>query len=184
MVANRVVLVGLILAVAFGATGCGGSNDQTAEEMRIDREVAAAKESARQAQEISDLKKKLAGKSDNAARSSAPAAGGGSPTSDAGLVKAFHTRNVSCEVGASEAICTVNSTGEDFILQSGSSARTRFTRILAKGHGQPSAWGVSWSVGSTTCTVPRSDEARGIVCTDGLGHGFEASAVGSRAKTY
>lgn len=186
----RALIVSFVLGIAVVSVGCGSSSDETAEEMRINRAVADAEKSAKQEREIEALKERLDNQDkrpdpgtipapvDSPAPARSPSAAG------SGGVQSFHTRNVSCELSPLGATCTVSSTGEDFILTTGSSARIQRGPSFPKGHGTRSDWGATWQAGAVTCSVPRSDQPNGIICTDGAGHGFEASAVGSRKKAY
>jgi hypothetical protein len=102
-------------------------------------------------------------------------------------MRMFHapSGNVSCEVSAHGALCSVGSTAQTFSFDSGRPAEITPGTVLADGVGEPAPYGAVISSGSIACTVPESDEPRGIICEDGdSGHGFEASRLSSRQRAY
>jgi hypothetical protein len=92
---------------------------------------------------------------------------------------------VSCEITEASARCSVSSIGQTFALASGSEARMESGIAVARGSGATVGWGESVSVGQIRCSIPLEDEPRGITCDDtASGHGFEASRVPARQRTY
>jgi hypothetical protein len=103
------------------------------------------------------------------------------------MVRSFHapSGNVSCQVLPSEATCSVASINESFVLPAGESGRIEQGLRLPAGSGGLAPYGSTVAVGSVVCEVPPSDVPRGISCYDShSGHGFEASRIVGRQKTY
>ncbi|HEX3240185.1 MAG TPA: hypothetical protein VHR18_08635 [Solirubrobacterales bacterium] len=99
----------------------------------------------------------------------------------------FHTPsgNVSCTVSPGGATCVVSSTGQGFVLETGNGAWVEAGSSVPSGTGELVPYGSTISADPISCSVPASDEARGVVCTDAsTGHGFEASRVESRQRTF
>lgn len=93
--------------------------------------------------------------------------------------------NVSCQVTSSSAVCSVASVGKTFVLEGDSPGRTESDARFSRSSGSFAAYGSSVSVGSFSCSIPPESVASGITCRNSSsGHGFEASAVPSRQKTY
>lgn len=109
------------------------------------------------------------------------------PESEPATVRIFHapSGNVSCEISAHGALCSVGSTAETFSFDNGQPAETTPGTALADGAGELASYGAVLSSGSIVCRIPESDEPHGIICEDGdSGHGFEASRVSSRKRAY
>jgi hypothetical protein len=102
-------------------------------------------------------------------------------------LRSFHapSGNVSCEVFTSGATCTVESSGETFVLEADSPARVESAAVLSPGLGEVVEYGHTVGDGSITCEVPPSDVPRGVTCVDQSdGHGFEASRDASRQEVH
>lgn len=103
------------------------------------------------------------------------------------VLRAFHapSGNVSCEILSGGAVCSVESINETFSFSNGEEARTEPGVALSRSTGELAPYGSTVSAGSITCSIPQSDEPRGITCSDGeSGHGFEASRVPDRQSVY
>jgi hypothetical protein len=137
--------------------------------------------------------------SENEAASNSAAAGGAATTTNSGTgasattaspgaSRVFHAPgdNVTCEVQAEGARCSVASNNQTFVLPGNEEAsHTESGLALSTGSGSLANYGTSVSLGSVTCAIPMEREPRGIVCNDSAsGHGFEASQDASRQKTY
>jgi len=109
------------------------------------------------------------------------------PLTPSGAMNVFHAPdgNVTCEIGANNAQCSVASADETFVLPAATSAYVQRGRVLSTGDGPIAGYGVSVTRGSITCVIPRANQRRGVTCRDAsTGHGFEASRVPARRKTY
>lgn len=177
--------------LAAAVAGCGGSSasDQLANQIEINQAKRDAVKDAKRDMRIRDLQRRLRNSNKGSAGSSSPASSAptSAPTpveSSSSDFQSFHTPGVSCQLDTAGATCTVVSTGEDFVLNSGAPAYRDYSSSLPSGYGSPASWGSGFSAGSISCSVPQSYEAKGISCTDGSGHGFEASRVEDRKSTY
>jgi hypothetical protein len=112
----------------------------------------------------------------------------GAATASRGVSRIFHAPgdNVTCEVRANGALCSVASNNQTFVLpENGEASHTESGLALSTGSGSLASYGTSVSLGPVTCVIPMEREPRGIVCNDSVsGHGFEASQDASRQKTY
>lgn len=184
-----------LAACTVPTTGCGSSEGRASQaELDAAREQGAR--DAAQSEKVKALEKELdevrrsksekpstkpvvvsSGESSRPATPRAASGGGG---------RTFHapSGNVSCRVTSSTAACTVASIGTTFVLPASGPAYTESSAQLARGAGEAAGYGQTISVGGVTCEVPPSSVARGISCTNSDGHGFEASRVSSRQKTY
>lgn len=132
--------------------------------------------------EVRRLKRDKAAAAATGGSTSAPPA-----TASAGSVRTFHapTGNVNCEISESSALCSVISIDQTFVMASGGAARMESGIAVSEGAGETVGWGESVSVGQIRCAVPLENEPRGITCDDvSSGHGFEASRVLARQRTY
>lgn len=181
------------LAAAAALAGCGGSDqpDPEAVEQRIDRERADAAADARQEQRLEDLEDEVKRLRRARARAQRAATATISPATSAGSTSAsrtFHapSGNVSCRVDGDSASCTVAAIAATFVIPaSGGEAYVQDGAALPRSSGEPVDWDSTVTVGSVTCRIPPADEASGISCVDAdTGHGFEASRVAARQKTY
>ncbi|HKO38703.1 MAG TPA: hypothetical protein VJU14_10085 [Solirubrobacterales bacterium] len=102
------------------------------------------------------------------------------------LLRSFHapSGNVSCAITSTGAFCTVASIATTFRLETGSPGKIESGAALPRGFGEFVGFGNTINAGSVTCTIPESDEPRGITCVDSAGHGFEASRIQGRQKAY
>lgn len=173
--------------------GCGGSDD-TADQLAKQNEIAQAKKDAvlqvKTQMKIRQLQRQIRNQQQVPVGGSpppaeAPPSSGYIDSSSSGSdYQSFHTPNVSCELDSSGATCTVISTGEDFILNAGSPASQSYGSSLPSELGISAAWDTTFTAGSVSCRVPPETEASGIECTDGSGHGFEASKEADRKSAY
>jgi hypothetical protein len=102
-------------------------------------------------------------------------------------LQTFHTPsgNVSCAITADGAFCTVNSLATTFRIEGGGPGQVESGSALAVESGKRADYGSTISTGTISCAVPRKIEARGVTCSDvSSGHGFEASLVKARQRTY
>ncbi|MGV1049947.1 MAG: hypothetical protein ACOYD4_15650 [Solirubrobacterales bacterium] len=102
-------------------------------------------------------------------------------------LRIFHSPsgNISCAILPDGALCAVGSLDETFVFDHGGPGTIESGAALSPEAGELAPYGTTVSEGAITCVVPRSDEPRGIVCSDSsTGHGFEASRVSSRQHTY
>jgi hypothetical protein len=190
------VAVVCFMAVALGALGgCGdsGSNDSAAQLESAKRE---GEEVAREKARIDRLEQKVrhlqdqahyGGKSAVVVEGDSAAEAGTPPVEGSVVLRSFHapSGNVSCEILSDGALCSVDSIAETFSFNDGQEGRVEPGASLARGSGESAAYGESIAAGSVICTIPPSDSPHGIVCADSdSGHGFEASRVPARQRTY
>lgn len=196
-------LLGAGILLVGAVSGCGGTSSgsstasgesDAAVEARIGRERADAAAQAKQAEQIKELKTQVKSLSKRAttatkATAAAPAASTVAPASATSSeeVRAFHTLsgNVSCEVTAVSARCSIASSAITFVLPAGRAAYVDQGAALTRGAGALRDWATSISIGSITCQIPPETVASGVRCSDSsTGHGFEASKVPARQKAY
>jgi hypothetical protein len=193
--AGVVVVVGLFVLGSTALSGCGGgsSTDASAQQLesaRREGEVAARERAQIKnlQHQIRHLKKEVhkrhpatvvvAESGEERPRSELP------PSTDS---KTFHapSGNVSCQISADSALCSVASIAETFVLETEESGRLESGILLPRGAGELAPYGSTITVGSVVCSIPESDEPHGISCSDNAtGHGFEASSVPARQNTY
>jgi hypothetical protein len=191
-----------LIALVGGAliTACGGSSSSTTETVGLGELHAAKKageERAREQDRMNNLQKQvrqLKHRMNHGARvhvrseAAAPVpAEAVQPPEAAGPLRSFHapSGNVSCEVFADGASCTVESIAETFLFEAGEPARIESGTALPRDLGELVGYGETVSSGSISCEVPPSDVPRGISCSDSAsGHGFEASRIPSRQSAY
>lgn len=94
--------------------------------------------------------------------------------------------NVSCVIQGDGARCSVASIDTTFVLPPGGAAAYRRAGAeVPRAGGSEAPFGTVRSNGAVRCTIPPSNVPAGISCLDSAsGHGFEASRVPSRQKTY
>lgn len=180
----------LVAAVGLVVVGCGQSEDDSSE-AAIQQQIAQArKEGAREARQRDKIES-LQSRVKRLEREGRPVAEGQprdaevDSTAGSSVLRAFHTPNVSCELRANGAICTVVSTAETFAFEDGEAAYVESGSRVPEDVGALAAWDSTVSTGSITCTIPPLEEPRGISCVDNeTGHGFEASRVPARQRTY
>jgi hypothetical protein len=178
---------------ALTAAGCGGSSSDGPSEAQLEAAKQEGEETAHERDRIDSLQKQV-NKLKRQAKRGEPASAGHAgaqsvvvPDSESATVRIFHapSGNVSCEISAHGALCSVGSTAETFSFNNGEPAEITPGTALADGAGELASYGTVVSSGSTTCTVPESDEPHGIICEDrDSGHGFEASRVSSRQRAF
>lgn len=176
--------------------GCGDTSSDGLSEKQLEK---AREEGERVAQErarvdeleeeVRNLKRSSQRSKADHAPSAVPAASTPPPEdgSDSELLRTFHapSGNVSCAITQSGAFCTVDSIATTFRVEDGGAGQIESGSVLPRGYGELVEFGTAVNAGSITCTVPASDEPRGITCVDtGSGHGFEASRVASRQDAY
>jgi hypothetical protein len=194
----KVTVVGVasLAIILFASSGCGDSSSGPSE-AQLQAAKAEGEEAAREKDRIDNLQKQVRGlkhQAKQATTAPAPAAQTDSTVSsepsDTGassVLRSFHapSGNVSCEILADGALCSVDSVATTFAFSDGQPARIESGASLPRSAGELAPYGTTVSAGSVTCTVPRSDDPHGITCVDaGSGHGFEASRVASRQHAY
>lgn len=192
----RRAVAGAWVTLALALTACGDS-DQGAVEERISRERAEAAQQAKQKAEIDRLKDELDdvkrgdGRTTTVVReggSSSSGMRGNGGSSSGTALRVFHSPGgrVNCAIFSDGADCSVASIGSTFVLRRGSGpARLESGLRLSAGSGSTVGWDQSVTAGTITCVVPPQSAPRGIACNDSAtGHGFEASKVPSRQKTF
>lgn len=102
--------------------------------------------------------------------------------------RVFHSPsdNVSCKILPHGALCTVFSADLTFVFNQGSPGRVVSGLRLPRSAGELTPYGSTVSAGVITCLMPAvSSEPRGVICSDSAsGHGFEASRVAERQRTF
>lgn len=178
---------------ALLVAGCGGSSSDGPSEARLEAAKKEGEEAAHERDRVDSLQRqvnRLKRQAKRGAPVSADHAGAQSvvvPESEPAAVRTFHapSGNVSCEISAHGALCSVNSTAETFSFANGQPAEITPGVALADGVGELASYGAVVSSRSIACRVPESDEPHGIICEDvDSGHGFEASRVSSRQRAY
>jgi len=190
-------VVGLCLFSGLTALdGCGGaSSPPQPSAQRLESARREGEEAAQERAQIKSLQHKVR-HLQREVRKGHPAAvvvtgssqANAAPETEASTAsRIFHapSGNVSCEVTSSGASCSVDSIDETFTLTNGEEARLETGTALPRGAGELAPYGVSIAVGSVVCSVPESNEPRGITCSNSeTGHGFEASRITARQSTY
>ncbi len=94
--------------------------------------------------------------------------------------------NVSCAIQGDGARCSVATANLTFVLPPGGGAAFTVQELqLSRASGYEAPFGSEESNGAVVCSIPPSDVPSGITCRDSAtGHGFEASRVPSRRKTF
>jgi hypothetical protein len=191
-----VVVVALCAIVAQTAmNGCGGSGSDTPSAQQLESARREGEEAAREEAQIKSLQHqvhRLQGEVRRQGRSATadnPTPASAEPAESAGssVLRSFHapSGNVSCEILSDGALCSVASTDQTFVFSDGEEARVESGTALPRDAGEPAPYGSTISAGSIVCSVPQSNEPRGITCSDGeSGHGFEASRVADRQHVY
>ena len=190
-----VLIAGCMLAPAFAAGGCGGSSSdgssrQELEAARSEGEAAAREKAklGRLQHQVHRLQREVHRRGHTIVVERGPEPASGEPARiNSGVLRAFHapSGNVSCEILSDGATCSVASIDETFAFSDGQEGRIESGAELARGGGELAPYGSTVSVGSITCSIPQSDEPRGIACSDSeSGHGFEASRVPDRQSVY
>ncbi|HEX5593836.1 MAG TPA: hypothetical protein VFX35_10860 [Solirubrobacterales bacterium] len=188
------IVVCVVIALT-GSAGCGDSSATNPSDQRLASARREGEEAAREKARIKSLQRQVRNlrkevhKGDPAtvvvtdAGDASPQA---APTASTAS-RTFHapSGNVSCEVSADGALCSVASIDETFVFRDGEEARLESGTALPRGTGELAPYGSTISVGSVSCLVPESNEPRGITCSDSdTGHGFEASRIPARQSTY
>lgn len=181
------------LLIALTVAGCGGSDSEGSSEAQLRAAEKQGEEAAHERDRIDSLQKQVnrlnrqAKHGEPAIPSQAGAQSVAAPESESATVRIFHapSGNVTCEISADGALCSVGSIAETFSFDNGQPAQITAGTALADGAGEPVSYGAVLSRGSIACRIPESDEPHGIICEDiGSGHGFEASRVSSRQRAY
>lgn len=182
--------MGLLIGVAV-VIGCGDDAGGNAEADLAQRIEQARKEGAREARQ-GDRLKGLQKRVRRLERDGSPGSkvvveestdsGGEIAT---GVIRAFHTPNVSCEIRNDGAVCSVISIGITFAMEGSEAAYIEDGGRVSSGAGAPASWDSTVSAGSITCRIPAESEPRGVTCmNNATGHGFEASRVPERQRAY
>lgn len=191
-----VALCLVFLACGLTVAGCGESSSDDPSEKQLEKAreegERVAQERARVDQleeEVRNLKRSTRRSKDDSSPSAVPAASTppAEDGSDSELLRTFHapSGNVSCAITSSGALCTVDSIATTFRVEGGGAGQIESGSALPRGYGELVEFGNTVNAGSITCTVPESDEPRGITCVDtSTGHGFEASRITSRQDAY
>jgi hypothetical protein len=193
--AGKVVIVLCALSSVALLGGCGDSGPDGASEQQLASARREGEEAARERSRVRSLQRQVRHLQKEVHEDRSPAVvvtGGEGESSEAGAPSATGSRtfhapsgNVTCEVNAAGASCSVASSGETFAFANGEDARLESGTVLSRGAGELAPYGSTIEVGSVACSVPRSNEPRGITCVDATsGHGFEASRVPERQSTY
>jgi hypothetical protein len=175
--------------------GCGGSgsNDSAAQLEAAKRE---GEDLARERARIDRLEQKVrhlqgqthsGGDSTVVVEHDAPVEDDPSQTGGSVVLRSFHvpSGNVACEILSDGALCSVDSIAETFSFSEGGEGSVNSGVALPPDSGEPVGYGESIAAGPVICTIPPSDSPHGVVCADSdSGHGFEASRVLARQRTY
>jgi hypothetical protein len=190
-----------LLALLLVGCGAGGSSSTTASvsQAQIREAGKAGEEAAYEKDRVNSLEKQMR-KLRHQVRHKHSAAAAGAETKAPGPavvqrdpepsdseVREFHVEsgNVSSQVSADGAICTVEPIAQTFSFSGGGAAGTESAAVLPLNLGEVVPYGSTVAVGSVSCEIPPTNVARGIVSSDAdTGHGFEASRVASRQKVY
>lgn len=194
--ASAAVFCAAILLVLVGCGSNSSHDSATAQQLQINRAAAQAAAQAQQAQKLRDLQAQLNqlkhSKAASATKTVVEAVTVAvSPSASAVAAPSpvyFHapSGDVSCEIdGDGRTLCSVADSDQTFEMPSGGAAHIESGARLPRGNGPLADWGQTVSNGSVTCTVPLSDQPRGITCIDSdTGHGFQASKVPARQQAY
>lgn len=187
------LLVGVVLV------GCGGSSASstaTISAAQLQAAKKAGEEKAEERDRVNSLQKQLRSLRHQVRHGGSLARSSSAPSSNSQSapavesepsVRAFHSPsgNVSCEILADGATCTVESIAETFSFAGGEPAQIEPGVQLSSDLGELAAYGSTVSAGSISCEIPPSSVARGVSCSDSTsGHGFEASRVAARQSAY
>jgi hypothetical protein len=198
---RQILLLGLgatcMVLLAVGMTACGDSGSSTADQSQLEAARKEGEEAAREKERVSRLErqvnnlKKRSHREEHASPTGSSAiadeSAGGPQRSESSVLRSFHapSGNVSCEIRSNGALCSVNSIGETFTFSDRGAARVEPGAALPRSYGELAPYGTVVSAASITCTIPQSNEPKGVTCTDSeSGHGFEASRVPARQKAY
>lgn len=189
------LVVAVVCVVGLSASGCGSSGTSGSAQQELEAARREGEEVVREKARIGRLQHQVHHLQREMHRqgrtvvvegnSGADAAE--SPSAASSVLRTFHapSGNVSCEILSSGAVCSVESIEETFSFSNGEEAHTEPGVAVSRDTGELAPYGSTVSAGSITCSVPQSDEPRGITCSDGKsGHGFEASRVPDRQSLY
>ena len=183
------IIVGLSTVSGCGSSNSGGSSEQELEAAKREGEETAREKVriGRLQQQVHHLQHEVHRQGHTVVESDSGAEAAESASVASSVLRTFHapSGNVSCEILSGGALCSVESTNETFSFDNGEEARIESGAALSRGAGELAPYGSTVSASSITCSIPRSDEPRGITCSDGeSGHGFEASRVPDRQSAY
>ena len=190
-----VVIAALMLIGPLVTSGCGGSSSDASSMQELEAARSEGEETAREKAKIGRLQHQVhrlqhevhRGNHTVVVERSAGATSPESADTGSSVLRTFHapSGNVSCEILSGGAICSVESIDETFEFSDGQEGHIESGSVLARGEGELAPYGTTVSAGSVTCSIPQSDEPRGITCSDAeSGHGFEASRVPDRQSVY
>lgn len=174
-------------------SGCGDSSSDAPAEAQLEKAREEGERAGQERARVDELEEEVRGlkraarqRTENAVPQEVNAPPPRSGDDEPELLRSFHapSGNVSCAITSTGAFCAVNSIATTFRLNVGSPGEIESGAALPRGFGELVGFGNTISAGSVTCTVPESNEPRGIVCVDSAGHGFEASRVSERQKTF
>jgi hypothetical protein len=174
--------------------GCGGSSSDAPSAAQLEAAKHEGEEAAHERDRVNSLQKQIRSLKHQVKHRGSVVVEHASSAESAELeangstvLRTFHapSGNVSCEILSHGALCSVGSIDETFSFSDGQPAQVTSGAALADGTGELAPYGSTVSAGSISCTVPNSSEPHGIVCEDNeSGHGFEASRVSVRQRTY
>jgi hypothetical protein len=189
-----VALCAIVSQIAMNGCGNSDSDAPSAQQLASARQEGeeAAREKARiksLQHQVHHLQSEVRRQGHSTTAVSSPNAAEAEPAGSVGssVLRVFHapSGNVSCEILSDGALCSVASIDETFAFSNGEVARVESGAALPEDAGELAPYGSTVSAGSIVCSVPRSNEPRGITCSDSAsGHGFEASRVADRQHVY
>lgn len=185
-----ICMVGLSAVSGCGSSDSGGSSDQELEAAKREGEETAREKAqlGHLQHQVRHLQREVHRQGHTVVIERDPGAGATeSPGAASSVLRTFHapSGNVSCEILSGGALCSVESIDETFSFSNGEEARAESGVALSRGSGEFAPYGSTVSAGSVTCSIPQSDEPRGITCSDDeSGHGFEASRIPDRQNVY
>lgn len=109
------------------------------------------------------------------------------PSTPATESKQFYvgTGNISCSLSNESAACSVASNQLTFQVIGNAYGETEDGAKFGRASGSRVGYGTTVTVGDFSCEIPSESAARGIVCrNNATGHGFEASKVPARQRTF
>lgn len=183
----------LLCGLGFVLAGCGDSDADSPSAAQLEKAREEGERVAGERARVDELEEEVRGlkraarqgkRTEESQRVSSPPPAPAPQEPE--MLRMFYapSGNVSCAITSTSAFCTVASIATTFRVEVGSPGEVEAGTALPRGSGEPIDFGTTVSAGSFTCTIPESDEAKGIACTDASGHGFEASRISARQKAY
>ncbi len=109
------------------------------------------------------------------------------PSTPATKSKQFYvgTGNISCWLTSESAACSVASNQLTFQVLGNADGETEDGAKFGRASGSRVDYGTTVAVGDFSCEIPPESASRGVVClNNATGHGFEASKVPARQRTF